>query len=104
MLGEYARTQSFSALATARRAFLIMRTLLIARGALNLGFGLFFLAVSAADPAQNFRQGGFYLTTDGLVALLTAGMVLRGQYPGWLTALASVDALARLLLGLWFLF
>jgi hypothetical protein len=81
----------------------MLPTVLIARGALNLVFALYFLIVPASDAAQNFQQSGAYLAADGLVALLIAGILLRARYPAWLTTVASVDALARVLLGLWFL-
>ena len=81
----------------------MLRTVLAARGALNLLFALYFLIVPASDSAQNFQHCGVYLAADGLVALLAAGVLLRAHYPAWLTAVASVDALARVMLGLWFL-
>src|SRR5688500_18946351 len=35
--------------------------------------------------------------------MLVAGVLLRAPYPGWLAGMASVDAVARVGLGLWFL-
>lgn len=81
----------------------MQRNLLIARGALNLAFALYFLVVPAADGAANFLHCGVYLAADGLVALLVAGVLLRAPYSGWLAGMASADAVARVGLGLWFL-
>ena len=59
--------------------------------------------VPAADAAANFLHCGVYLAADGVVAMLVAGVLLRAPYSGWLAGMASVDAVARVGLGLWFL-
>jgi hypothetical protein len=81
----------------------VLKTLLGARAVLNLVFGVFFIAVTASDPAQNFQHSGVYLVADGLAALLVAGMLYRTPHPASLRAMMGADALARLAFGLWFL-
>src|SRR5688500_16976852 len=78
--------------------------LLIGRGALNALFGLYFLlAVSATSGPSVLSQAGGYLLADGLLAAVVAYALLRRSSAPWRIGLETASALARLLLGAWFL-
>jgi uncharacterized membrane protein HdeD (DUF308 family) len=76
---------------------------LLARGAINEIFGLFFLLVAASAPGDTLRQAGYYLAADGALALAMAFALLRQHTGASLAGIALASALARVLLGVWFL-
>jgi uncharacterized membrane protein HdeD (DUF308 family) len=76
---------------------------LIARGAINEIFGLYFLLVAASAPGDTLRHAGYYLAVDGILALAMAVALLRQHAGASLAGVALGSALARLLLALWFL-
>jgi hypothetical protein len=76
---------------------------LLARGAINELFGLFFLLVAASAPGDTLRHAGYYLATDGALVLAMAFGLLRQHAGAALAGIAFGSALARVLLGVWFL-
>ena len=77
--------------------------LLIGRGALNALFGLYFLLAASSSVLRPLQQAGYYFCVDGVLALCTAYVLLRGRSAPWLISVATASALARVLLGAWFL-
>lgn len=78
--------------------------LLVGRGVLNALFGLYFLfAAASASGTGVLLQAGGYLVADGLLAALVAyALLARGSEP-WRIGVEAASALARLLLGAWFM-
>jgi hypothetical protein len=78
--------------------------LLIGRGAFNALFGLYFLvAASSTSGPSVLSQAGGYLLADGLLASALAYVLLRRRSEPWRIGVETASALARLLLGAWFL-
>lgn len=75
-----------------------LKTLLLARGAFNLLFGVALLGLSHVQTLHGTTRGGFYAVADGVLALLLAAALWRSP-ARWLAPLALAEALVRLVLG-----
>jgi len=75
------------------------RTMLLARGAFNLLFGLGSLAWLLTHDGQRLARGGTYALIDGILSVLLAFALYRSKNDGWLIALALSDGLIRMLIG-----
>ena len=76
----------------------MLGSLLLLRGALNVLFALYLFASPGLDRLRLFRDFSYVAITDGVLALLTAGLLLRGSRSesSRPAALAVFDALTRL--------
>ena len=81
----------------------MLARVLIGRGAISALFGLYFLLVAASAPGDTLRHVGYYLASDGVLALAMAYALLRQHAAAALAGIALASALARVLLGAWFL-
>jgi uncharacterized membrane protein HdeD (DUF308 family) len=81
----------------------MLARVLIGRGAVNELFGLYFLLAAASAPGDTLRHAGYYLATDGVLALAMAYALLRQHGAAPLAGVALGSGLARVLLGAWFL-
>ena len=79
-----------------------MSRLLGGRGALNVLFGLYFLLVASSGGTVLQQAGGYFLG-DGLLASALAYALQRERAAPWRVGVEVASALARVLLGAWFL-
>jgi uncharacterized membrane protein HdeD (DUF308 family) len=80
----------------------MLGSLLLLRGALNVLFALYLFASPELDRLRLFRDFSYVAIADGVLALLTAGLLLRASRSGSAkpAGLAAFDALTRLGIGL----
>ncbi len=75
------------------------RTVLLARGAFNVLFGLGSWVWLLTHDGQRLARGGTYALIDGLFGALLAFTLYRSSDARWLSVLAVCDGLIRLLIG-----
>ena len=80
----------------------MLGSLLLLRGALNVLFALYLFASPGLDRLRLFRDFSYVAIADGMLALLMAGLLLRGRRAGssMPAAFAMLDALTRLGAGI----